>query len=187
MVHECDTKSGATTYKCIACVELIQVWRPKKVVSPDRGHSCCLLFLTVRGKMLSVFNVRRCVWMMSVHLTSSDHWWTLHKFSKDVLWKTDNASQKIQLKNLQDSLHLMSLGQQPQMSSSFITGSQLSKFLIESSKVMSQPTMTSVVLIVDRDTIPGGSSSLQKSVLVSHLALTDAYVLGDWKWNWANQ
>jgi len=81
----------------------------------------------------------------------------------------------------------MSLGQQPQMSSSFITGSQLSKFLIESSKVMSQPTMTSVVLIVDRDTIPGGSSSLQKSVLVSHLALTDAYVLGDWKWNWANQ
>jgi hypothetical protein len=28
---------------------------------------------------------------------------------------------------------------------------------------------------------------LQKSVLVSHLALTDAYVLGDWKWNWANQ
>jgi hypothetical protein len=89
----------------------------------------------------------------------------------------DNASQKIQLKNLQDSLHLMNLGQQPQMSSSFSTGSQLSKFLSESSKVMSQPAKTSMVLIVNRDKTPGGASSVQKSILVSHLALVAAYVL----------
>jgi len=67
------------------------------------------------------------------------------------------------------------------MSSSFSTGSQLSKFLIESSKVMSQPAKTSMVLIVDRDKIPGGASSLQKSILVSHLALAAAYVLEGWK------
>lgn len=66
------------------------------------------------------------------------------------------------------------------------TSSQLSKFLIESSKVMSQPAKTSMVLIVDRDKIPGGPSSLQKSILVSHLALAAAYVLEGWNWNWAN-
>jgi len=141
MVHACYTKSGATTFKCIACVELILIWCPKKVVSPDRGQSCCLPFLTVRGKILSVFSVGRCVWMMFIHLTSSDHWWTLHKFSKDVvIWKTDNASQKIQLENLQDSLHFMNLGQQPQMSSSFSTGSQLSNFPLNQVKLChSQP------------------------------------------------
>jgi len=46
---------------------------------------------------------------------------------------------------------------------------------------MSQPGMTSMVLIVDRDKIPGGASSLQKSILGSHLALAVAYVLGGWK------
>jgi hypothetical protein len=75
----------------------------------------------------------------------------------------------------------MKLGQQPQMSSSFSTGSQFSKFLSESSKVMSQPAMTSMVLVVDRDKIPGGASSVQKSILISHLALTAAYVPGGWK------
>jgi hypothetical protein len=77
----------------------------------------------------------------------------------------------------------MNLGQQPQMSSSFSTDSQLSKFLSESSKVMSQPGMTSMVLIVDRDKIPGGASSFQKSILGSHLSLAAAYVLGGWKLN----
>jgi len=38
-----------------------------------------------------------------------------------------------------------------------------------------------MVLIVDRDKIPGGASSLQKSILVSHLALAAAYVLEGWK------
>ena len=75
----------------------------------------------------------------------------------------------------------MHLGQQPQMSSSFSTGSQLSKFLNESSKVMLQPSKTSVVLTVDRDKIPGGASSLQNSVLVSHLVVAAAYVPGGWK------
>jgi hypothetical protein len=57
--------------------------------------------------------------------------------------KIDNASQKMQLKNLQDFMQLMNLSQQPQMSSSFSAGSRPSKFLCESSKVMLQPTKTS--------------------------------------------
>lgn len=55
----------------------------------------------------------------------------------------------------------MNLGQQSQMSSSFSTGSQLSKFLGESTKVMSQPAKTCMVMIVDRDKISGGASSVQ--------------------------
>jgi hypothetical protein len=44
----------------------------------------------------------------------------LHKFSKSVVpLKTDDAFLKMQLKNLQDSMHLMKLGQQPQLSLAF--------------------------------------------------------------------
>jgi len=46
---------------------------------------------------------------------------------------------------------------------------------------MSQPAKSSMVPTVDRDKIPDGASSLQKSVLFSHLALAAAYMLGGWK------
>jgi hypothetical protein len=73
----------------------------------------------------------------------------------------------------------MKLGQQPQLSLAFSAGSQLSKLFDELSNVMSQPAKTSLslVLTADSDKDPGGASSLQKSVLVNHLAVAAADVL----------
>lgn len=73
----------------------------------------------------------------------------------------------IQLKNLEDSMHLMIFGHQPQLSSTFSAGPKLSKFFVESSKVMSQSATTcaNMVLTAESDKNPGGASSMQKSVL----------------------
>ena len=141
--YVCYTISGTTTYKCTTSVELIHIWHPKKVVSPDE-----------------VTHIASSFWQWQIwcwHCSVWDHVFELCLYTlpwlivggpcinsaKMFFEKIDNASQKMQLKNLQDFMQLMNLSQQPQMSSSFSAGSRPSKFLCESSKVMLQPTKTS--------------------------------------------